>query len=105
VKPSPQLVKEVLGMYVLPYDIAIKDEIMAYTWDNSTGSSDGYIDIHNFANMCKEWAFTDAKCTLSSGKALDGGWFAIDGISGKCHTADTEPEAVMVASKWIMDHI
>ena len=61
------------------------------------------INLYQLMHVCKEWAMKEHNCTLSSGHCTNDKWFAIDGITGKKHEANTEPEAIFVACAWILE--
>ncbi len=107
---SKELLREVLGMYVTPYDITQKNNKILFTWDNSSGSANSDISICELAQLCKEWAL-DKSCYLKSVTYCEDGecdlWhpYGVDKFNETIKTfkADTEPNAIFKACEWILN--
>jgi len=119
---SKELLSEVLGFnvtYVETCTQTIKSRIKSDVSDSDIAIHDGnsyrYINIHELAHKCKEWA--DSKGYTLNSWIAD---FTSDKILGWCELRDertgksikecpivsdnTEPEAVFKACQWILEN-
>lgn len=103
---SKELLSEVLNCDVDKYTIVSSTEITqiriwkkdAEMWDYRS------YDIYHLAHKCKEWARDKYDITISSSlyKNYAKSW---DISNNKSYTADTEVEAIIKASEWILKEI
>ena len=65
-----------------------------------------YINIHELAHKCKEWAFSKRGCTLASGRYSTQFLtctILVENREVEEIQAPTEPEAIFKACEWIME--
>ena len=106
---SKELLSEVLKESVLsirPYieDDIIDENITIYECGKNTY---GIIDIYELAHKCKQWALEHDCELLSCIRSKDRAICDIYSDKYNCkftHYADTEPEAIFKACKWIMEN-
>lgn len=109
---SKELLSEILGVMV--ESIHISNNVSEINYTVSMGGYK-YINIHELAFLCKEWAYKNGTAIASTfypDKKLDGtnmpDCYCMTAKVGKIFTydnifeADTEPEAIFKACQWIL---
>ena len=91
-------------IYINPSDALSASIVAAF------GNFESSINIHEFANKCKEWASNKLKLSVQSAKGYNGWYINVNSWndstfkSKRFDNIDTEPEAVFKACQWILDN-
>ena len=114
--PSKELLREVLAPeFCIEVDLFRENELKIWLLQNGDATKT-YINIYELAHKCKEWA-KKQKIILENGKeypylicsniadTTEFGASARIMIIDEKFRADTEPEAIFLASQYILDNL